>query len=157
MSDPRPTLPQYPDDSQMESLAGSLDGLGDALAAREIDEPPTALIAAMRARAVRRTLVRWATLASVAAALLLAALAFSMTRPAALPPRPTIVQDTPPSISPPSMTQPTMATLRSLNQNATPETLRLPSGFSGSAPAVTMSPRDARTPESVARALGTFR
>ncbi len=144
------------EDPRLEDLAGSLDGLGHALTARESTEPPITLIATIRASTRRRRLARALTLSGLAAALLLAVVAFAMTRPVRTSsvPLPPVVHN-----SSPVLTQPTMATLRALNRDSTPETLRLPSSPIGSAAAasVAVSPRDARDPESMARVLGASR
>lgn len=150
------THPPSPADESLNALASSLDGLGNALAARESSEPPAALTAAMLIASQRRRAVRTLAFSGLAAALLLAVLAFAMMRPARTPETlsPPVVRTTTPTMS-----EPTMATLRTLNRNSTPETLHLPSTPSGAASAAgaSISPRDALDPESVARVLGSLK
>ncbi len=111
---------------------------------------------AVRTRARRTTLARWGGPLALAATLAIAALAYFATRPAPVQPLPPIVHQ-PTPVAP---TQ-SLAALRTLNRDATPETLRLPglqSGKSGVASSdAPLQPRFSRDPESMANLLGTPR
>ena len=150
MSDP--LLQTTPDD-----LNDRLDSLGLALGARESHEPPATVLAAVRARTRRTTMARYAGPLAVATMLTLAAGVYMATHAGSRPinVEPTIVKNAA------RIDQPTFAALRTLNRDATPETLRFPSSTVGSSvgsdPSAVMQPRYARDPEAMARLLGSSR
>jgi len=153
-------MPDLPSAHPSDDLENRLDALGRALAAEQPAQPAAAVLAAMRARRSRRVVVaRLGGALALAAVLALAVFAYTTSH--ARPDR-TIITATnshlPPSHAP-LPASPTMAALRTLNQDATPETLRFPNDVSTSTsgPSTVIQPVDANDARSIARLLGSER
>lgn len=150
---PDPSIqPQSP-----TNLSDRLDAYGRGLIQRESADSPAALLAAVRDRKQRLVIARIGAISAIAAALALAAIGYMLMRPT--PPKPTELATPngpvrPQPVQPNGSQAPTLAALRNLNRDGSPESLRLPTVASGSVGAASTRPSDARNPDSVARLLG---
>lgn len=139
------------------NLSDRLDAYGRGLIQRESADAPGALLAAVRDRKQQIVIARIGAISAIAAAIALAAIGSMLLRPA--PPKPTelVTPNGPvrPQPAQPAGSQaPTLAALRKLNRDGSPDSLRLPTVASGSVGAASSRPSDARNPDSVARLLG---